>query len=134
MNFIDTSVVVRYLIGDTPEFLARAKTIIEQQAVLVVTDVVLTEVAFVLRSVYNVPREDIIDTLVLFVQRRNIVVFGLAKELVIQGLLLCRPSGRISLPDALIWVAARSASPDAAVIYSFDKRFPAEGIELRTAL
>ena len=131
MTFVDTSVVVRYLVGSSDALFEEAKTILEHSPKLVITDVALAEVFFVLHSVYEVPREKLIDVLVTLLQRRNIQVFGLAKEIVVKGLLLCRPSGRVSLPDALIWAAALS-SDGVATVYSFDKRFPAEGVELRT--
>ena len=131
MTFVGTSVVVRYLVGSSDALFEEAKTILEHTSELVITDVALAEVFFVLRSVYKVPREKLIDVLVTLVQRRNIRIFGLAKEVVVKGLLLCRPSGRVSLPDALIWAAAVSGN-GVATVYSFDKRFPAEGVELRT--
>jgi predicted nucleic acid-binding protein len=59
----------------------------------------------------------------------NLHFHALDKALVITALLLCRPSGRVSFGDALIWAAAR-AHPSSAV-YSFDERFPPEGIDLR---
>ena len=132
MTFVDTSVIVRYLVGSSDALFEEAKTILEHTPKLVTTDVVLAEVFFVLHSVYKVPREKLIDVLVTLVQRRNILIFGLTKEVVIKGLLLCRPSGRVSLPNALIWAAALSSGDGVATVYSFDKRFPAEGIELRT--
>jgi predicted nucleic acid-binding protein len=53
----------------------------------------------------------------------------LDKGAVIQGLLLCRSSKRVSFADAMVWAAARSAGAEA--VYSFDERFPAGGIAIR---
>ena len=39
--------------------------------------------------------------------------------------MLCRPSGRVSFADALVWAAARSQTD--ASVYSLDERFPDEG-------
>jgi predicted nucleic acid-binding protein len=128
-SFLDTSVVVRYLTGEPPIMAEEAARIIDGGDPLIFTDVALAETAFVLRSVYGLSRETIIDTLIDFVQKRNIEVFGLDKSVVVRGLSLCRPSGRVSVSDTLIWAAARSAG--ATVIYSFDRRFPSEGLELR---
>ena len=44
-------------------------------------------------------------------------------------LLLCRPSSKVTVPDALLWAAARDAGQ--GVVYTFDRRFHAEGIEVR---
>jgi len=49
MLAIDTNVVVRYLTGDHPDQSARAKAIVDSQAVFVATTVLL-EVEWVLRS------------------------------------------------------------------------------------
>lgn len=128
-SLLETSVIVRYLVQDQPQMAQRAAEIIDGPDALVITDVVLLETAHVLRSVYHVARELIVDTLVAFVSRRNIAVLGLEKETVLQALLLCRPSGRVSFGDALVWAAARSSGIEA--VFSFDERFPGDGIEVR---
>ena len=127
--FLDTSVVVRYLTGDSPELAEQAAQIIDGEDGLKITDVVLAETAYVLTSIYQVPREVVVDHLIIFLQKRNISPFALDKGLVLQALLLCRPSGRVSFADALVWAAARSA--DSNVVYSLDERFPADGLEVR---
>lgn len=104
---------------------------IDQEEGLLVTDVVLDETAYVLASVYKVPREAIVDNLILFLQKENIQPFALNKESVLQSLLLCQPSGRVSFADALLWAAAQETS--GKVVYSLDERFPTEGIEVRRA-
>ena len=128
---LDTSVLVRYLTDDVPALADRAERIIEGADELQVTPVVLAETAHVLRRLYHVPREAIVDYLVEFVRRDNIVVPGLDKGYVVVGLFQCRPSGRVSLPDALVWATARSLG--VRTIYAFDARFPAEGVEVRQA-
>jgi len=126
---LDTSVIVRYLTGDPKHLSARAARIIDGETTLLVTDVVVAETAFVLSSVYGVPRRAVVDTLVELLQRRNLSLFRLDKGAVIQGLLLCRPSNRVSFADAMVWAAARSAGVEA--VYSFDERFPSGGILVR---
>ena len=121
--------VVRYLTGDPPELAEQASQIIDGEERLQVSDVVLAEAGYVLTSVYGVPREAVVDSLLAFVQKRNILPFALNKGEVLQALLLCRPSGRVSFADAMVWAAARS-SP-AKLVYSFDQRFPKDGIEVR---
>lgn len=128
-GLLDTSVIVRYLTGDPPELAEQAAGIIDEVDGLLVTDVVLTETAYVLTSVYQVPREVVVDHLIAFLQKENIAPFVLDKSLVLHALLLCRPSGRVSFADAMVWAAARSASNK--VVYSLDERFPGDGLELR---
>ena len=129
---LDTSVVVRYLIGDPPRLAARAARIIDSRRALAVSDVVIAETAYVLSSVYGVTRQALVEGMVAFVQKRNIATLGLDKGAVIQALLMCRPSKRVSFADAMVWAAARSSRAEA--VYSFDERFPNEGIELKRDL
>ncbi|MCG2788408.1 MAG: PIN domain-containing protein [Actinomycetia bacterium] len=129
IGFLDTSIIVRYLTGDPPELANQAAEIIDRDENLKITDVVLVETAYVLTSVYEITREVVVDHLITFIQKKNISPFTLEKSLVLQALLLCRPSGRVSFADAMVWAAARSA--EIKVIYSMDDRFPADGVEIR---
>jgi predicted nucleic acid-binding protein len=108
----------------------QAAQVIDGRGYLQVTDVVLAETAYVLTSVYQVPRDVVVDHLVALLQKENIPPFALDKGLVLQGLLMCRPSGRVSFADAMVWAAVRSAG--SGVVYSLDERFPEDGIEIRT--
>jgi predicted nucleic acid-binding protein len=99
---------------------------IEREDNLVVTGVAVAETAHVLTSYYRLSREVIVDHLVELLRRDNIDTFCVEKSLVIEGLLMCRPSGRVSIPDALIWAAARSSDTP---VYTLDRRFPTTGIE-----
>lgn len=128
-GMLDTSMLVRYLTGDPPELAERASQVIDQQEDLQISDVALVETAYVLTSVYKVPREVVVDHLILFLQKKNIRPFALEKDILLQALLLCRPSGRVSFADALVWAAARSTP--SKVVYTLDDRFPRDGIEVR---
>jgi predicted nucleic-acid-binding protein len=126
---LDTSMLVRYLTGDPLDLAERAAQVIDQEKDLLVNDVVIAETAYVLTSVYKIPREAVVDHLILFVQKSNIQPFALDKDLLLQTLLLCRPSGRASFADALVWAAAQST--EAKVVYSLGDRFPRHGVEVR---
>lgn len=128
--FLDTNMVIRYLTGQPREQADRADSIINGVRALLVSDVVLLEAAYVLRTQYRVSREAMIDQLIDLVQRENILVYAIDKDLALQGLRMCRPSGRVSISDAMIWAAARTAG--ASAIYTFDQRFPSDNIELRS--
>ncbi|MBM2825981.1 MAG: hypothetical protein HW403_45 [Dehalococcoidia bacterium] len=128
-GFLDTSMVVRYLTGEPPELAKAAAGVIDGIEGLLITDVVIVETAYVLTSVYGVPREDVADHLIAFLQKENIAPFALDKGLVLQALLMCRPSGRVSFADAMVWAAARSSG--VPVVYSLDERFPRDGVEVR---
>ena len=129
-GLLDTSMVVRYLTGDPHDLAEQASQVIDQEEGLQVSDVVIAETAYVLTSVYKVPREAVVDHLILFLQKANIRPFALSKDNLLQALLLCRSSGRVSFADALVWAAARST--EEKVVYSLDERFPQDGVEVRT--
>jgi len=131
-NFLDTSVLVRYFTDSPPHLADISAEIIESDEDLVVTDVVIAEAAHVLRSFYGAPREMILDRLIGLLERDNVQVHHLDKDLVIQALELGRPSNRISVPDALIWAVARSER--GATIYTLDHRFPGDGVTLKDHL
>lgn len=128
-GLLDTSMLVRYLTGDPPDLAERAAQVIDREENLQVSDVVIAETAYVLTSVCKVPREVVVDNLILFLQKSNIQPFALDKDHLLQALLLCRLSGRVSFADALVWAAAQST--EAKVVYSMDERFPRQGVEVR---
>jgi predicted nucleic acid-binding protein len=128
-GFLDTSVVIRYLVNDDHRLAEQAQRIIVSDTELSLTDTTLAEIAHVLTRVYGIPRAAVVDELILLVRRPNMRLHGLDLALTIQALQLCRPSGRVSFADALLWAAARSAG--ATIIYTFDERFPADGLAIR---
>ena len=58
-------------------------------------------------------------------RRANIDAFPMRKEQMIEALQLCRPSGRVSFGDAMIWAVARFTG---RAIFTLDARFPGAGI------
>ena len=78
-----------------------------------------------LTSYYGASRGQVVEYLLSLLQRDNIDTLHLPKDLVIGALAQCRPSGRVSIPDALIWTAARAED---LPVYTLDRRFPAGGI------
>jgi predicted nucleic acid-binding protein len=128
-GLLDASVIVRYLLEEPSELATLAAGIIDSDEELGVTDGALLETAWVLNSVYRLPRAVVVDSLVDFLARANISTVNLDKGLMLQALLLCRPSQRVSFADALLWAAALSTSQRR--VYSFDERFPSAGIEVR---
>lgn len=130
--FLDTNILVRHFTGRPAEQAEHARRILSEADNAVVTDVALNETAYVLRDQYGIARERIVDWLVSLLRRDNISVYTIDKSIAIEGLLMCRPSGRVSFGDAMVWAAARSAGAD--VVYTFDRRFPSDGIEVRREL
>ncbi len=130
-GILDTSFIVRYLTGQPPEPAAQAREVIDASLQLGLTDVAIVETAYVLTTVYQMSRDAVVEALAALVQRRNIVTLPAEKEYVVLALLMCRTSGRVSFGDALIWAAARSQK--VPLIYTFEDRFPSDGITLQPA-
>lgn len=126
---LDTSVVVRYLKGDPPGLAQAAAVIIDSDEELLLSGVVVAETAYVLMDVYETPRADVVDALISLVQKENIRPWEFDKAGMMRALLLCRPSNRVSFADAMVWAAASTTHSRA--VYTFDARFPSDGIVVR---
>jgi predicted nucleic-acid-binding protein len=123
---LDTSLLVRYLTG-IPEDQARiAKETIEAGEQLLVSEVAIAEAAHVLQVFYRLDRSAVASSLQALLERENIQPVAAEKDLLIRGLELTKPSGRVSIAGALIWSIARSRPP--AHVFTFDRRFPLEGV------
>ncbi len=119
----DTSVLVRYLVG-TPDTQARqaAKLIDDDDLEIGIAPVALAECAHVLRTQYEVPARDVIDSLIDLVQRENIRTLGVSTELVVQHLVLARSMPGRPIPDALIVAAAVASGAESLATFDQDQR------------
>ena len=124
---VDTSVLVRYLVDDAPRMAARATRLLESEETLIVSEVALAETAFVLEKVYHHDRSSIVEALSRIILRNNVRLLNLEKTLAFRALQMCGPSRRVSFADAIVWALARTA--EAGTVYTFDRRFPQEGID-----
>jgi predicted nucleic acid-binding protein len=57
--FVDTNVLVRHLTGDPPDQAARAARYLATADDLLLPDLILAEVAYVLESYYEAPRDQV---------------------------------------------------------------------------
>jgi len=126
---LDTSVIVRYFTNDPPGTGRLAAHLLDGSETLLLPEVVIAETAHVLWSLYRVARQDIVDQLVNLVRKQNVAPLTLDKDITVEALLLCRPSRRVSFPDALTWAAARQTGT--ITLYTLDQRFPSAGLDLR---
>ena len=116
---VDTSVIVRYLVGTPPDQARRAASLIDGDQELGISIVALVETAHVLRTQYGVPRGDLVDTLIDLVTRENLVTLELSKPDVLEALVAARSFPSAPIPDALLAAAARSGG--AVPVYTFDR-------------
>lgn len=127
---IDTSVVVRYLVGTPPAEGRRAADLIDDDAnVLAVSIVALAESAHVLRTQYGVDQRDIIDSLIDLVQRENVTVVDARTDVLVWMLVQARSMPGRSIPDAM--VVAALAAVDAVPIATFDRDQRRYGVAVR---
>ena len=127
---LDTSVVVRYLVGTPVPQARRAARLIDDDDIdCGVSIVALAETAHVLRTQYEVAQRDIIEALIGFVQRANVKVVDLASDILVETLVRARDLPGRPIPDALIVAASRSA--DALPLATFDRGQRRYGIETR---
>jgi predicted nucleic acid-binding protein len=127
---LDTSVIVRYLVG-TPEAQAkRAAALVDGDEVCAISLVALAEAAHVLRTQYDVAQRDIIGALTALIQRENVRLLGIRTEHVISALLRARDLPGRPIPDALI--VAASLAGDAIPLATFDRGQAKYGIATRT--
>jgi predicted nucleic acid-binding protein len=127
---LDTSVVVRYLVG-TPTAQARraARLVDDDENDCGVSVVALAECAHVLRTQYQVGQRDIIDALIGLIQRANVRVIDLRTDLLVEALVRARDLPGRPIPDALI--VAASLAADAVPLATFDRGQRRYGIETR---
>ena len=127
---VDTSVVVRYLVGTPTSQARRAAALIDDDATQIgVSMVVLAECAHVLRTQYEVERRAIIDTLIDLIQRENVRLLGGRGDLVVELLVRARSQPGRPIPDALIVASALEA--DAIPLATFDRDQRRYGVATR---
>lgn len=126
----DTSVLVRYLVGTPVAQARRAAALMDDDSVEIgISPVALAECAHVLRTQYDVPPRDVIDSLIDLVQRENLRMLGVSTELVVEHLVLARSMPGRPIPDALI--VASAVAGGAASLATFDADQRRYGIEIR---
>lgn len=113
MLAIDTNIVVRFLRGDDPEQAARARTLLETQAVLLISTVLL-ESEWVLRNGYRLDRSHVIEVLRAFAYLPNVQLQE--PDRVARAFVWAQ--GGMDFADALHLAAAK----DCEAFVTFDRR------------
>jgi predicted nucleic acid-binding protein len=127
---VDTSVIVRYLVGTPTSPARRAAALIDDDNTEIgVSLVALAECAHVLRTQYDIEQRDIIDSLIGLVQRDNIRVLGLRTEQLVEMLARARGLPGRPIPDAMI--VASTLAAGAVPLATFDRDQRRYGIDVR---
>lgn len=114
--FIDTNVLVRHLTGDPPDQAARAARYLAAAEELLLTDLILAEIASVLESFYEAPRSQVAASL------RAILAFAAIRVLdaeLLQRAVEVYDVDRLDLADAYLVASAERTGIGA--IASFDR-------------
>jgi predicted nucleic acid-binding protein len=127
---VDTSVLVRYLVGTPARQARRAAALIDDDTTEIgVSTVALAECAHVLRTQYGVAPVDILDSLIGLIQRENVHVLGMRADILVGMLARARSMPGRPIPDAMI--VAASVAADALPLATFDRDQARYGVSVR---
>ena len=118
VTFVDTNVLLRYVVGDGAGQARRARAFVDTADELVLTDPVVAEIEFVLRSVYRLARTKVAQTLQMILALPAIVVGDL--DLLTDAIDIYEHTP-VDFQDAYLAACARQHAP--ARIASFDRDF-----------
>lgn len=114
--FVDTNILIRHLVGEPPEQAARATRYLAESDELLLPDLILAEVAYVLESFYEVPREQVAETL------RAVLAFPAIRVLdadLLQRAVEVYEQHRLDFADA--YLVASAERTGVGVVASFDR-------------
>jgi predicted nucleic acid-binding protein len=126
---VDTSVLVRYLVGTPAAQARKAAALVDGADEIGVSPVAIAECAHVLRTQYGIQRGDILESLIALIQRENLRVLGLRTDVLLGVLVRARNLPGRPIPDALI--VAASLAADALPLATFDRDQRRYGVATR---
>ncbi|BBW97681.1 PIN domain-containing protein [Geobacillus sp. FSL W8-0032] len=115
MKIIDANIILRYLLNDHDDLSAKAATMIENNKVLLLKEVVV-EVVYVLEKVYNVTHAEISDTLLELFKYDNIDVDDIE---VLEEALILFGKRRLDFVDTLLYAYHKVKGYE---VCTFDKK------------
>lgn len=118
VKLIDTNIIIRFLVSNDPLLVEKiAKYLKNQESTFVLTDVGVAELVWVLLSVYNLPKEAIIEKISGLIELDN---FTLSKSLIARTLAIYSQHN-IDYIDA--FHAAYALENEINEVVSYDKDF-----------
>ncbi len=117
---IDANIIIRYLVGDHAEFLAKSTGLFEQvergDAEIIILDSVVMEAFFVLTKFYQLPKVEVIDDLKIILAFTGVINDDKFQLIETLNLVLYK---NIDFVDALLCVKSKVYGLD---LFSFDDR------------
>lgn len=120
--FVDTNILIRHLTGDPPEQAERATRYLDEADQLLLSDLILAEVAYVLESYYDVGRTQVAETLRSVLSFRAIQVVDRA---LLQRAVELYEVHRLDFADA--YLVASAERTGVGVVASFDRGIDSVG-------
>lgn len=112
----DTNIVIRYLIGDSPQQVKRVKKLIQtSKEKFILTDVAIAEIVWVLESYYEQTKEEIIEKILSLLE---VSIFIINKSLITRAIHYWQ-NYHIDYIDA--YLIAYAKENNCGGILSFDK-------------
>jgi predicted nucleic-acid-binding protein len=115
MRYVDTNVILRYILNDHEELSPAAKLIVDGGDIFVTTEV-LAEAVYVLMVVYDVERKDVRESLRAFINDSNC---GLSRRDVVEKSFDLYESTSLDYVDCVLAAYAIVSGVDVA---TFDKK------------
>ena len=117
---IDTNVIMRYLVGDHAEFLAKSTSLFEAvetgETQIVILDNVIMEAFFVLTKFYQLPKAEVIDDLKTILSFAGVINHDKLEIIETLNLVLYK---NIDFVDALLCVKSKLYDLE---LFSFDEK------------
>ena len=114
MEITDANIVLRYLLNDNASFFVEARNIIENRQVQFPNEV-CAEVVYVLQKVYNIPRSEIANSIILLLDYPNIS----ADKLILKEALRIYENENIDFVDSVLIANNHLFG---ALIHTFDNK------------
>jgi len=121
MKALDTNVLVRFLVADDEKQARIVRNLFKQaetnQQILFVPLLVTLEMVWVLESVYDIPRDNILDT---FQKLLLMPILSFEGQVALQNAIQSAKNGSEDLPDLLI--AHTAVQSGCSSVLTFDKK------------
>ena len=115
MQIVDANIILRYLLKDIEELHTKAVQIIENKEIHIPFEVI-AEVVYVFEKLYNIPREEIANSLLILLDYQNISTLNID---VIKKAIDIYERENIDFVDSIL---VSYNHIDEYIVYSFDKR------------
>lgn len=127
--FCDSSVLIRYFVGDDPPRSLAAARLIDGNDTLVISTAVILEVVHGLRTSYGVTNPEIARGLIRFLSQPTVELVDADRATTIAGLQWTERMSARRIPDAVLAAAAEHAGCDH--IATFDEAFRSPHVPVR---